>query len=129
MQKKPEKWMGEISKFCLSGGIAILLFYIISSILGFLFSYLINILGYKDQILSINQNTSLIATILITFLIVSSCLLVSEIFVYKRLPAIEKRLPPLFLLVLSSVFFIIIGLIFYFSFSYTLSFIHNLFWS
>ncbi len=129
MQKKSGKWMGELSKFCLSGGIAVLLFYFISSILGFLFSYLVNIFGYKSQILALNQNTLLLITIIVTFLIVSSCLLVSEIFVYKRLPLIEKRLPAGFLSTVSVVFFALVCLIFYFSFSYTLSSIHNLFWS
>lgn len=129
MQQKPEKWMGEISKFCLSGGISLILFYLVSSLLGFLFSYLGGIFGYKSAILMWGRDTTLIATILITFILVSSCLLIAEFFVYKRIALIQKRIPPVWLAGSSVLFFLITGLLFYFIFSYTLSSIHNLFWS
>lgn len=121
-------WQQPASIFALSGGLALVLFGLIASLVLFVGSFLIIFAGFKDAILGLNLNLKTGILSAITFIMICICLYICENRVEKLLPKIASAWPKNLIFLFSLFVGLLLVGIFYLGFSAFLTFINNSFW-
>jgi signal transduction histidine kinase len=123
-----KSWQIQLSQFGLASSSALILFGLVSSVTAFIFSFAVNLFGYRDDIRNLEQWVILAGIIVPTFVIISICLLFTEVYVSRQLKLWLINLNKNLVFAISLIVTTGLLLVFYFGFSQVISLIHNNFW-
>lgn len=129
MQTKKFSNLSKLSTYSLIASLALVLFALMASVVSFLGSFTILQAGLKDRFLALDYTQKLSFGVLTVAILMGVSLFSASNFLSVRIEEIEESVGSVLLSVLSFILSILLLAIFYFSFSYFISYLSTRFWS